>query len=372
MSTQEFTGERYIPGAGGAQMAYEHLHRYLFATRWARGKHVLDVATGSGYGAALLASSADAVYAMDLDEAALRNASLAWSHERLTFFRGDATQLPMRSGSVALVLAFEVLEHLADQEGLISEIARVCSHQGMALISTPNKSSYSDARGYSNPYHVRELCRAEFLSLLERHFGKVSLLSQQMRAGSLITGRPGGADWCEIITDPAPAGSGPPIEPMYFLAVCSHRELSEPAPLGSAYLDLTDNLLLEWKQEIGRLNDEIRVLGDWGRELEGTVRQRDQTLRATLDEVEARDRTIAALQQQMLQEIGRRDGFIRQLQSEFDERGRWAQSLEERVADRDALLKQTNEELGRAGDHLARIRHHLFYRILCRLGLLPR
>ncbi len=372
MSTQEFTGERYIPGAGGAQMAYEHLHRYLFAARWARGKHVLDVATGSGYGAALLARGAGAVYAMDLDETAVQNASRAWSHERLNFFRGDATQLPLRSGSVALILAFEVLEHLADQEGLIREIARVCSSQGMAVISTPNKASYSDARGYKNPFHVHELCRAEFLSLLGRHFGKVSLLSQQMRAGSLITGKPTGADLCEIITDPAPAGSGPPVEPMYFLAVCSHRELSEPAPLGSAYLDLADTLLLEWKQEIGRLNDEIRALGVWGRDLESTLKQRDQTLKTVLDEVEARDRTIAALQQQMLQEIEQRDGVIRQVQSAFDERAIWAKSLEERVADRDALLKQTNDELQRAADHLARIRHHLFYRILCRLGLLPR
>ena len=67
MKPPAFTGERFIPGEGGAQIAYEHLHRYLFAMRWARGRRVLDVAAGSGYGAALLARVAEAVWALDLD-----------------------------------------------------------------------------------------------------------------------------------------------------------------------------------------------------------------------------------------------------------------------------------------------------------------
>ncbi len=371
MSSQEFTGERYIPGKGGAQMAYEHLHRYLFAERWARGKSVLDVATGTGYGAALLARSAEAVYAMDLDGTTLQSASDAWCHERLRFVRGDATRLPVRSRSVDLVLALEVLEHLTDCEALVREVARVCAPEGVALISTPNRASYSDARAYNNPFHVHEFYRGELLSILGKYFPTVTLLLQRTRVGSLITGSQADADLCEIITDPSPPGSGLPVEPMYFLALCSHRELSEPVPLGSAYLDLSDNLLLEWNREFIRLNDEIRNLGDWGRELETTVRRRDQTLRSVLDEVEARDRTIVSLQQQMAQEIEQRDGQVRQLQAELDSRGLWAKSLEERVAERDALLKQSDEELQDVGDHLARIRHHLLYRVLRRMGLLP-
>jgi protein-L-isoaspartate O-methyltransferase len=97
MTAPEFTGERYIPGKGGPQIAYEHLHRYLFAARWARGKQVLDVATGAGYGAALLASSERVVCAMDLDEGAVHHARSSWSQANLSFFRGDATRLPLLS-----------------------------------------------------------------------------------------------------------------------------------------------------------------------------------------------------------------------------------------------------------------------------------
>jgi SAM-dependent methyltransferase len=371
MDTPEFTGERYIPGAGGAGIAYEHLHRYLIAARWAQSRSVLDVATGSGYGAALLSRGARTVYAMDIDEGCLRHAGAAWSCANLVFFRGDATQLPLRSESADLVVAMEVLEHLSDQEGLIREIARVCRPGGIAVISTPNRASYSDARDYKNPFHVREFCREELLSLLERHFRHIELLSQQVRAGSLITGNRGTENSCEIITDLAPAGGRAAVEPMYFLAVCGQTELTEPPPLGSAYLDLTDSLILEWErrlqdsnQEIGRLNDEIRELGGWGKQLEETVAERDRVLRQTLDEVETRDRTIAELQQRMQQEIDQRDEHIRRQQADLDERADWARSLEARVADRDALLSE-------AMDHLARIRHHLLYRLLRRLGLLP-
>jgi SAM-dependent methyltransferase len=371
MNTPEFTGERYIPGMGGARIAYEHLHRYLVAARWTQGRNVLDVATGSGYGAALLSRGARSVYAMDIDESSLRHAVSDWDYPNLTFFRGDATQLPLRSGSIELVVAMEVLEHLLDQERLVREIARVCHPRGIAVISTPNRASYSDARSYKNPFHVREFYRGELLSLLEGHFRHVELLSQQIRAGSLITGTPAAGDVCEILTDPAPAGSRAAVEPMYFLAVCSHGELAEPAPPGSAYLDLSDSLLLEWEQrlqdsnlEIERLNDEIRDLGGWGKRLEETIAERDGTLRRTLDEVESRDRTIVDLQRRTQQEIEQRDEHIRRQQADLEERAAWAKSLEDRVADRDALLAQ-------AMDHLTRIRKPLIYRILHRLGLLP-
>ena len=51
----EFTGERVIPGQVDADLLNEHLARYAFAARLARGKRVLDAGCGAGYGAAELA-----------------------------------------------------------------------------------------------------------------------------------------------------------------------------------------------------------------------------------------------------------------------------------------------------------------------------
>ncbi len=54
----EWTGERFIPGTGSTELAYEHFTRYLFAARLVAGKKVLDIGCGEGYGACLLSQSA--------------------------------------------------------------------------------------------------------------------------------------------------------------------------------------------------------------------------------------------------------------------------------------------------------------------------
>ena len=53
----EWTGERYLPFVdpkiSGAEIHYEHLHRYYFALHFVKDKKVLDLACGEGYGSKL-------------------------------------------------------------------------------------------------------------------------------------------------------------------------------------------------------------------------------------------------------------------------------------------------------------------------------
>ncbi len=376
--SRDFTGERFIPGTGGCQMAYEHLHRYLLALPLAAGKTVLDVASGQGYGAALLARAARSVLAVELHGEALRQARETYAGENLLFLQGDALRLPLADASVDLVVAMEALEHLEDAEKLTAEIARVMRPDGLALISTPNKAEYSDARGYANPFHVKEFYREEFLALLRRHFSQVELGHQRIRAGSLICWEGGGARPQEIITRPVPERERVPAEAMYFVALCRRDPRAAMVLRESAYLDPTDGLFAEWdaardeaQAEIRRLNSEIQALGEWGRGLEARVEKLHQTLARTEDEVHERDETIRDLQEELKTEIGKRDHLLTKLQSEFEERTQWAQDLERTVAARDAEIERVNSELERVALRLARIRHAFLYRILCRLGLLP-
>ena len=53
----EFTGERYVPMLKG-NVELEHKHRYLVARELCHGKMVLDVASGEGFGSAMLAEVA--------------------------------------------------------------------------------------------------------------------------------------------------------------------------------------------------------------------------------------------------------------------------------------------------------------------------
>jgi SAM-dependent methyltransferase len=379
MKPPDFTGERYIPGQGGAQLAYEHLHRYLFALRWAKGKKVLDVASGSGYGAALLSQAASQVWALELDRPSVLFARHTWERSNLIFVQGDATSLPFEPASFDLVVAFEILEHVQDSRELVREIARVVHPGGVALISTPDKARYSDARNYSNPFHVRELYREEFSVLLGEYFPAFELMSQQVLAGSLIVAEnPAAADE-EVIASHLPGETRTAVDPMYFLALCRLEHAPHEVPALSSYVDLSDYLFEEWRdreqallREISTLDSELEQRGVWGTQLADTIRDRDQTLGRVLTEIGERDQTIRELQDEIRREVSERDQALTELRRDFDERTRWVKEVETELHDRDRKLAETMQELNTVAARLALIRHSTLYRALCRLGLLPR
>jgi len=180
-----FEGERLTSAASG-QVAIEHYHRYLLARELCRGLDVLDVACGEGYGSALLAQVARAVVGVDIDAAVIAAARSEFPRPNLTFEVGDAGALPLPDAAFDVVVSFETLEHLRDQEQFLSEIRRVLRPGGLLILSTPDREIYSGPGMTPNPFHVRELNRAEFEDLLRRHFAHVAFASQRVLIGSAI------------------------------------------------------------------------------------------------------------------------------------------------------------------------------------------
>ena len=80
-----WTGERFLPGEGGPEIAYEHYPRYLFAAALAPGRRVLDIGSGEGYGAHLLAARADSVVGVDLAKGAVEHSSARYRRQNLSF-----------------------------------------------------------------------------------------------------------------------------------------------------------------------------------------------------------------------------------------------------------------------------------------------
>ena len=180
-----WTGERLTAGAG-VQVEIEHLHRYLVARHLARDLDVLDVASGEGYGSGLLAQTARSVIGIEIDPTSIAHAKRSYNMPNLRFIGGDARDLPLPDASVDLVVSFETIEHFYEHERFLAEVRRVLRPSGSLLISSPERDVYSPGGSEPNPFHVRELTRAEFTMLLARHFRYVRIQGQRPLVGTAL------------------------------------------------------------------------------------------------------------------------------------------------------------------------------------------
>jgi 2-polyprenyl-3-methyl-5-hydroxy-6-metoxy-1,4-benzoquinol methylase len=179
------TGERLLTDEQGSWVL-EHLHRYALVTSLSKGKIVLDIACGEGYGSNILAEAADRVIGVDISEEAVRHAEAKYKRDNLEFLQGSVDRIPLEDSSVDLVASFETLEHHDLHVEMIREIKRVLRPGGLLVISTPDKLNFTDLSQTSNPFHVRELYLEEFRSLLRGNFRNAEMLHQKLVYGSTI------------------------------------------------------------------------------------------------------------------------------------------------------------------------------------------
>ncbi len=179
-------GERFLPDRMFGDIELEHRHRYLLATELTIDKEVLDIASGEGYGSAMLAKRARHVTGVDISPAAVEHARRRYQRDNLRFASGSCAAIPLPDGAVDVAVSFETIEHHAEHEQMLREIRRVLRPNGLLVMSSPDKSEYSDKPAYRNPFHVKELYKEEFRALLAAHFRQVKLLGQRVIRGSMV------------------------------------------------------------------------------------------------------------------------------------------------------------------------------------------
>ncbi len=224
----EWTGERFVPQLRGT-IALEHLHRYAFATAYVEGKDVLDIASGEGYGSKMLSIRAKSVQGVDVDEASVLHANGKYGSQNLIFTSVDACSIPLGNEVVDVVVSFETLEHVEDQDAMLKEFKRVLRSEGLAIISSPEKYAYNQENPHENPYHKKELDLDEFKTLLKSQFRNVCILGQYHLNGSAILADqfcPQKATAFRFSDLPGDLRQeiGLP-RPLYLLALCSDAEL---------------------------------------------------------------------------------------------------------------------------------------------------
>lgn len=135
-------------------IAVEHRHRYEFAAAACAGRRVLDLCCGTGYGSAIMASSAAAVVGVDRDAASIDAARTSVKGSNLTFVAADALDhlRALSPQDVDLVVCFEGLEHVPAVEEVIAQLVRLVT-AGVGFIgSVPNSVTF----GEDNEFHVTD------------------------------------------------------------------------------------------------------------------------------------------------------------------------------------------------------------------------
>jgi len=157
----DYTGEFFVPGLAPKWIERHHVERYRFAACLSKGKTVLDIACGTGYGSRMLiAAGAKRVDGVDISGELIEFAREIHSCKGLAFMRGDIADF--RSDiQYDVITCFETIEHVPDYRAAMGNLFMLQNRGGMLIISSPNRLIVSpSAKNLSdkpeNQFHVRE------------------------------------------------------------------------------------------------------------------------------------------------------------------------------------------------------------------------
>ena len=341
----EFTGERVIPGQVDPDLLNEHLARYAFAARLARGKRVLDAGCGAGYGSAELVKSALSVVGVDAAADATTYAREHYRLPNLHFEQASCSGLPHRDATFDLVVAFEVIEHLPDWREFLQEARRVLTPTGHFIVSTPNKLYYQQSRVRvgPNPFHAHEFEFGEFRNELSSIFPYISLFLENHVEGVVFRPVEAG-DTAEVRVD---GGEAPPAESHFFVAVCAHRpQTGNPT---FVYIPTAANVLRERETHIALLEGELHQKDDWLEQAKGELVALDQEHRKLTAELEESNRWAESLNH----ELEARGARILDLQKEQESVHAVVQAYEAKIAELEEQSRAKTKWGGQLDSQLA-------------------
>ncbi|RKQ91333.1 methyltransferase family protein [Solirubrobacter pauli] len=168
------TGERTLPDVPEENYWFRrHLVVYEWIADRVHGRRVVDLASGEGYGADVLANTAAHVIGVDANPEAFEHAKA--KYKRVEFER---TMVEIWQGDVDCVVFLQTIEHIQDPDAMLAHIRSLIEPDGVAYVSTPNVLTLAPKgeERSGNPWHVREYKPDEYRELCERHFSRVELL----------------------------------------------------------------------------------------------------------------------------------------------------------------------------------------------------
>jgi len=174
-----------IPEDNPPEFVAKHLSPYEFALPYVRGKRVLEIGFGDGFGMKHLSGAAREVVGIDIAPDNIPLARAKYPQENLKFIRFDGIHFPFEDASFEAVISCQVIEHIpvANLLSWLREIARVLSPEGIFIVSTLNLER---AMKPDNPYeksrdHEMEFTPRDLENLLKKVFPRCALYGLHYR-----------------------------------------------------------------------------------------------------------------------------------------------------------------------------------------------
>jgi len=158
-----------------------HQERYAFmASLISDSDIVLDVGCGEGFGTKILSEKAMKVFGVDYHPQVVEYAKKMYTDDsgKLVFKEGDCYRLDFEDGFFDMICAFDLIEHLTDEDLFLEKLHRLLRKGGKLVLSTPNKLIHLIQLGNIYEFHHKEYFHNEFTNLISSHFDDMDVYAQ--------------------------------------------------------------------------------------------------------------------------------------------------------------------------------------------------
>lgn len=159
------------------------IRQYRFASLFVKGKRIIDIGCGAGFGTVLLRSEggASSVLGLDIDEELIRLAGDNYAGDGVEFVCGRYEDLNANAQFDAVV-SINTIKHLPDPKDFVNKAAELLVPGSELILSaymTPTKDF--------NPYHLTDFTPGSFRRLLKR--GGFRVVGEYLQIKRFVPGK---------------------------------------------------------------------------------------------------------------------------------------------------------------------------------------
>jgi len=177
----KMTGERIIPNDIRTPIEYIQFLRHLFVYEHVKNEisgneNVLEAGFGEGYGARMLSETCREIVGIDVEKQVVEYAADKYSNNKCSFKLYNGNVIPFDDETFDVAISFQVIEHIHNDAGFISQLHRVLKKGGRLYLTTPNRATrLKPGQKPWNRFHIREYYAHELDALLGKIFRDVKV-----------------------------------------------------------------------------------------------------------------------------------------------------------------------------------------------------